>query len=172
MGFELRERWSAQPLWARWVLAVYLIGLIEGTGSHIADLVRGGIYAYAAFHQVSLQVFFVGLVILDPLAAVLVGLVRREGIWLASAVMVLDVSANLVGQSALAMTLRSCSGCCPSPSSACSLLRSRSPCTARLPGRRAGRRRLCRRPDGSRFSTAAAGLRGRFLPMFHPGIIV
>ncbi|WP_406430071.1 hypothetical protein OHB00_00340 [Streptomyces sp. NBC_00631] len=97
MGFALRERWSAQPLWARWVLAVYLIGLIEGTGSHIADLVRGGIYAYAAFHQVSLQVFFVSLVILDPLAAVLVGLVRREGIWLASAVMVLDVSANWWG---------------------------------------------------------------------------
>ncbi|MFF4361163.1 hypothetical protein [Streptomyces sp. NPDC001604] len=94
MGLELRERWNTQPLWARWVLAVYLIGLIEGTGSHVADLVRGGIYAYAAFHQVSLQVFFVSLVILDPLAAVLVGLARREGIWLASAVMVLDVSAN------------------------------------------------------------------------------
>ncbi|GAA2387015.1 hypothetical protein [Streptomyces viridochromogenes] len=97
MGLELRERWSAQPLWARWVLAVYLIGLIEGTGSHVADLVRGGIYAYVAFHQVSLQVFFVSLVILDPLAAVLVGLVRREGIWLASAVMVLDISANWWG---------------------------------------------------------------------------
>ncbi|MFE9181431.1 hypothetical protein ACFYN5_34920 [Streptomyces sp. NPDC007126] len=97
MGLELRERWSAQPLWARWVLAVYLIGLIEGTGSHVADLVRGGIYAYTAFHQVSLQVFFVSLVVLDPLAAVLVGLVRREGVWLASAVMVLDVSANWWG---------------------------------------------------------------------------
>ncbi|MFJ6919470.1 hypothetical protein ACIQUX_36655 [Streptomyces sp. NPDC101133] len=69
MGLELRERWSAQPLWARWVLAVYLIGLFEGTGSHVADLVRGGIYAYAAFHHVSLQVFFVSLVVLDPLAA-------------------------------------------------------------------------------------------------------
>ncbi|MDF3143962.1 MULTISPECIES: hypothetical protein [unclassified Streptomyces] len=97
MGFELRERWGAQPLWARWVLAVYLIGFTEGTGSHIADLVRGGIHAYASFPQVSLQVFFVSLVILDPLVAVLVGLVRREGIWLASAVMVLDVSANWWG---------------------------------------------------------------------------
>jgi hypothetical protein len=97
VGFELRERWGAQPLWARWVLAVYLIGFAEGTGSHIADLVRGGIHAYASFPQVSVQVFFVSLVILDPLAAVLVGLVQREGIWLASAVMVLDVGANWWG---------------------------------------------------------------------------
>ncbi|ARP74493.1 hypothetical protein LK07_29300 [Streptomyces pluripotens] len=93
----MRERWGAQPLWARWVLAVYSISFTEGTGSHIADLVRGGIHAYASFPQVSLQVFFVSLVILDPLAAVLVGLVRREGIWLASAVMVWDVSANWWG---------------------------------------------------------------------------
>ncbi|WP_333773489.1 hypothetical protein [Streptomyces sp. IBSBF 3136] len=76
---------------------MYVIGFAEGTASHIADLVRGGIHAYASFHQAFLQVFFVGLVILDPLAAVLVGLVRREGIWLASAVMALDVSGNWWG---------------------------------------------------------------------------
>ncbi|WP_328557918.1 hypothetical protein [Streptomyces sp. NBC_00358] len=97
MGFELRERWGANPLWARWVLAVYLVGLTEGTGSHVADLVRGGIHAYAAFPQLPLQAFFVSLVLLDPLAAVLVGLVRREGIWLANAVMVTDGSANWWG---------------------------------------------------------------------------
>ncbi|MEU2625339.1 hypothetical protein ABZ642_45905 [Streptomyces sp. NPDC007157] len=97
MGSELRERWGAQPLWARWVLAGYLIGLTEGTGSHIADLIRGGIHTYASWPQVPLQVFFVSLVILDPLAAVLVGLVRREGIWLANAVMVMDVSTNWWG---------------------------------------------------------------------------
>lgn len=97
VGFELRERWGAQPLWARWALAVYVIGFTEGTGSHIADLVRGGVHAYASFRQIPLQVFFVGLVILDPLTAVLVGHVRREGIWLASAVMVMDVSANWWG---------------------------------------------------------------------------
>lgn len=76
---------------------MYLIGFAEGTGSHLADLVRGGIHAYASFPQLFLQVFFVSLVILDPLTAVLVGLVRREGIWLASAVMALDVSANWWG---------------------------------------------------------------------------
>ncbi|MFF1542721.1 hypothetical protein [Streptomyces sp. NPDC058291] len=97
MEFEVRERWVAQPLWARWVLAVYLIGFAEGTASHLADLLRGGIHAYASFPPVSVQVFFVGLVFLDPLAAVLLGLVRREGIWLASALMMLDVSANWWG---------------------------------------------------------------------------
>ena len=38
--------------------------------------------------------FFVSLVVLDPLVAVLIAFVRREGIWLAAGVMVLDVAAN------------------------------------------------------------------------------
>ncbi|MFJ9346557.1 hypothetical protein [Streptomyces sp. NPDC101237] len=94
MGAGLRERWGAQPWWARWVLVAYLTGFAEGTGSHIADLVRGGVHVYASIPEVRVQVFFVGLVILDPLTAVLVGGVRRQGVWLASAVMVVDVGAN------------------------------------------------------------------------------
>jgi hypothetical protein len=84
-------------LWARWVLAVYLIGFLEGACVHILDLVRDGIHAYASFPQVPLQVFFVSLAILDPLIAVLVGLVRRQGVWLAGAVMATDVFANWWG---------------------------------------------------------------------------
>ncbi|HWN60353.1 MAG TPA: hypothetical protein VNO25_06750, partial [Streptosporangiaceae bacterium] len=34
---------------------------------------------------------------LDPLVVVLAGFVRREGIWLAAGVMVLDVAANWTG---------------------------------------------------------------------------
>ncbi|MFI6017636.1 hypothetical protein ACIBCP_08520 [Streptomyces sp. NPDC051287] len=94
MGVGLRERWGAQPWWARWVLAAYLTGFVEGTGSHIADLVRGGVHVYASIPEVCVQVFFVGLVVLDPLTAVLVSGVRRQGVWLASAVMVSDVGAN------------------------------------------------------------------------------
>ncbi|WP_406177417.1 hypothetical protein [Streptomyces sp. NBC_00996] len=94
MGIELRERWGGQPLWARWVLTVYLIGFLEGSCVHIFYLARDGIHAYASFPQVPLRVFFVSLAILDPLVAVLVGLVRREGIWPASAVMVTDVFGN------------------------------------------------------------------------------
>ncbi|MFG2310891.1 hypothetical protein ACGFS9_19780 [Streptomyces sp. NPDC048566] len=65
-----------------------------GTRTHVLDIARGGVHAYAMFPQVALQVFFVGLVVLDPLVVVLVGLVRREGIVAAGVVMVLDVVGN------------------------------------------------------------------------------
>lgn len=40
---------------------------------------------------------FVALIILDPLTVVLIGGVRRAGIWLAAAVMALDMAANWIG---------------------------------------------------------------------------
>ncbi len=85
------------PGWARWVLAVYLIGFAQGTAAHVRDLTRGGIHAYSLFPQAWIQVFFVSLVVLDPLVVALAGFVRREGIWLATGVMVLDVTANWIG---------------------------------------------------------------------------
>ncbi|MDQ1022252.1 hypothetical protein QFZ43_008801 [Streptomyces afghaniensis] len=97
MGGELRERWGRQPVWARWALAVYLIGFLVGTRTHVLDVARDGVHAYTMFPQVPLQVFFVSLVVLDPLVIVLVGLARREGIWLAGAVMVLDMCGNWWG---------------------------------------------------------------------------
>ncbi|MFF7890161.1 hypothetical protein ACFZDJ_53120 [Streptomyces sp. NPDC007896] len=97
MGVQLRERWVGQPLWARWVLAVYLIGFLEGACAHLLDLIRGGFHAYVSFPQVAFQAFFISLAVLDPLVVVLVAFVRRQGVWLASGVMVLDVSANWIG---------------------------------------------------------------------------
>jgi hypothetical protein len=76
---------------------VYLIGFAQGTGAHIRDLARGGIHAYSTLPQAWIQVLFVSLVVLDPLVVVLVASVRREGIWLAAGVMVLDVAANWIG---------------------------------------------------------------------------
>ncbi|MGG2464560.1 hypothetical protein ACO0M4_33185 [Streptomyces sp. RGM 3693] len=78
------------------MLAAYVLGFSEGACAHFLDLARGGIHVYAAFATVPLQVFFVGLTVLDPLAVVLVGLVRSEGIRLAAAVMTLDVLANWI----------------------------------------------------------------------------
>ncbi|MEU8709028.1 hypothetical protein [Streptomyces sp. NPDC048565] len=95
--FALRERWSRQRPWVRWVLAVYVIGFLEGFGAHVLDLARAGIHAYAPFQWVPLQVFFVALVVLDPLVVVLVMLTRRAGVWLAGAVMVMDAGANWIG---------------------------------------------------------------------------
>jgi hypothetical protein len=75
---------------------VYLIGFAQGTGSHIKDLMHGGIHAYSALPQAWIQVFFVSLVVLDPLVVALAAFVCREGIWLAAGVMVLDVAANWI----------------------------------------------------------------------------
>jgi hypothetical protein len=85
------------PRWARWVLAVYLIGFAQGTGAHIGDLAHGGIHAYSSLPQSWIQVFFVSLVVLDPLVVVLVAFVLRAGIWLAAGVIALDVAANWIG---------------------------------------------------------------------------
>ena len=92
----MRERWKGQPRWARWALAIYLIGFLEGTVAHCLDLIRGGIHVYASFAPLPLQVFFVSLVLLDPLVVVLVALVRPEGVWLAGGLMVVDVIANWI----------------------------------------------------------------------------
>jgi hypothetical protein len=94
---RLRRAWAELPQWARWVLAVYLAGFAQGTGAHVRDLARGGIHAYSALPQVWVQVFFVSLVVLDPLVVVLVAFVRRAGVWLAAGVMTLDVAANWIG---------------------------------------------------------------------------
>ena len=93
---RLRNAWAGLPRWARWVLAVYLIVFADGTGAHIRDLARGGIDAYSWAPHLWIQVFFTALVILDPLVIVLVAFVRREGVLLAVAVMVLDATANWI----------------------------------------------------------------------------
>ena len=97
MVARLRTEWTGLPRWARWVLAAYLTGFADGTAAHVRALAQGRIHAYSAFSQVPLQVFFVCLVVLDPLVAVLAGFVRRAGIWLAAGVMALDMTANWAG---------------------------------------------------------------------------
>ncbi|MFF3071203.1 hypothetical protein ACFVSN_01545 [Kitasatospora sp. NPDC057904] len=91
-----RERWRAQPRWVRWVLAAHLTGFLEGTAAHALDLVNGGIHVYASFAPLPLQVYFVALVVLDPLVAALVALVHPAGVRLGRAVMALDVVANWI----------------------------------------------------------------------------
>ncbi|MGC4940249.1 hypothetical protein [Kribbella sp. DT2] len=92
----MSDRWRALPRWTRWVLAVYVIGFLDGSFAHLLDLVRGGIHVYASFAPVPLQVFFVCLVVLDPLVVVLLALVRPWGVRLACAVMALDMTANWI----------------------------------------------------------------------------
>lgn len=94
---RLRASWSLLPHWARWLLAIYLAGFADGTGAHIIALARGGLHAYAPFRQVPFQVFFVALVVLDPLVLVLAGFVLPVGVWLGAGVMALDLAANWAG---------------------------------------------------------------------------
>ena len=77
---------------------MYLIGFADGTADHVRWMTHGGIHAYApSYPQIAIQVFFVSLLVLDPLVVALVAFVRREGIWLAAAVMALDIAANWIG---------------------------------------------------------------------------
>jgi hypothetical protein len=75
-----------------------MIGFADGTADHVRWMTHRGIHAYASsYPQVPIQVFFVILVVADPVIVVLLGFVRREGIRLACAVMLLDIVANWVG---------------------------------------------------------------------------
>ena len=82
MGVRWRQRWGDQPVWARCALVVWAIGFAVGTRAHVVDLVRGGLGVYASFGPVVLQVFFISLVVLDPMVVVLVVLARPSGVWL------------------------------------------------------------------------------------------
>jgi hypothetical protein len=96
-GQDGRDHWARLPIWARWVLAGYIGGFTDGTAAHVRDLAGRGLHAYSSFHQPPFQVFFVGLVVLDPLAVILAALARPAAAWLGAAVMAADMTANWVG---------------------------------------------------------------------------
>lgn len=76
------------------MLVVYVAGFLEGTCSHVLYLVRGGIHAYSGFGPLPLQVFFLALVVLDPLVVVLTLRARPSAVWAAGGVMAPDVLGN------------------------------------------------------------------------------
>jgi hypothetical protein len=96
VGIGWQRRWGAQPVWVRCALVVYVVGFAVGTCAHVVDLVRGGFGVYASFGPVVLQVFFISLVVLDPIVVVLVALARPSGVWLGLVVMAMDVPANVL----------------------------------------------------------------------------
>ncbi|MEV0264100.1 hypothetical protein AB0I49_22545 [Streptomyces sp. NPDC050617] len=91
-----RQRWGGHPRWVRWTLVVYALGFAEGACAHLADIVRGGVHVYASFGPAPLQLYFLSLVVLDPLAVAGALLVRTWGPPLAAAVMATDVAGNWV----------------------------------------------------------------------------
>ena len=101
--------WRALPRWASITLGVYVGAFLVGTVSHIVDFAQQGADVYATAPP-ALRLFFVALVVIDPVVVVLILRLRRSGVLLAVAVMVADVAANLAMTAidqgwALALTL-------------------------------------------------------------------
>ncbi|MGW4564242.1 hypothetical protein ACWEN3_18115 [Streptomyces sp. NPDC004561] len=96
MADGIRRRWRALPRRARALLVAYAAGFLEGTCAHALDLAHGWPHVYASFAPPPLQVFFVALVVLDPLVVVLTLCARPAGVRLAAAVMALDALANWI----------------------------------------------------------------------------
>ncbi|MFB6943806.1 MULTISPECIES: hypothetical protein [unclassified Streptomyces] len=76
------------------VMAAYVICFLWGTTIHLVDLAGGGHNSYASPAPAPIRVYFVALVLLDPLVVVLVARLRPIAVIVAGAVMTVDVSAN------------------------------------------------------------------------------
>ncbi|MGW3493219.1 hypothetical protein [Streptomyces sp. NPDC001020] len=86
-------RWGDHPSWVRWVAAAYVIGFLEGTGAHAYFLATDGLHTYN-YASTPVQFLFHGLLLLDPLVALLIILRRHQGPPLAAVVMVADLIGN------------------------------------------------------------------------------
>ena len=85
--------WWQAPRAVRTVAVGTVLVLAYGTLVHVAQLAVAGFAPYPELPG-WLRVYFVGLTVLDPLAAVLLARGRRSGVVLAVAVLVTDALAN------------------------------------------------------------------------------
>ena len=85
--------WIGLPGWANLALAVYAIGFLEGTGSHVRDILADGAHAYE-WAASPVRAFYYVLVVLDPLAVYLAFRARAAVAPLGVAIMAADLSAN------------------------------------------------------------------------------
>ena len=75
------------------ILAIWIVGFLVGTTSHVLDLAAGGLQTYAGF-PTAFRLFWISLTVLDPVTVVLLALRRRTGIALALAVILIDIAVN------------------------------------------------------------------------------
>ena len=85
--------WAPAPRAVRAVALGAVVVLGYGTVVHVVQLVAAGFDPYPE-QPTWLRLYFVGLTVLDPLAAVLIARARRSGVVLAVAVLVTDAAAN------------------------------------------------------------------------------
>jgi len=86
---------AAMPRRVTIIRALWVIGFLVGTTTHVTDLVLGGADVYEGF-PTGIRVFWVSLTLLDPLAIVLIVLRLRAAVVLAIAIMIADVAVNSV----------------------------------------------------------------------------
>ncbi|WP_144440868.1 hypothetical protein [Streptomyces roseifaciens] len=86
-------QWGDRPVWVRCTASVYVVGFLEGTGAHGYFLATGGLDAYG-YAPLPVQLLFHGLLLLDPLAALMIIRARPGGPLLAAVVMFADVVGN------------------------------------------------------------------------------
>ena len=86
-------RWADAPRRVRVVATATVLLLGYGTVVHVVQLVAAGLDPYPGLPG-WLRGYFVGLTVLDPLAAVLLARARRSGVVLAVGVLVTDAAAN------------------------------------------------------------------------------
>ncbi|WP_163542023.1 hypothetical protein [Occultella kanbiaonis] len=77
----------------RVIQAVWILGFLIGTGTHIADLVGAGTDVYSGF-PTGVRLYWTSLTVLDAATLVLIAARRRAGVVLGVAVIVTDVAVN------------------------------------------------------------------------------
>jgi hypothetical protein len=89
-----RVMWRRYPRAVRILFAVYALGFLFGTWNHVLDLRHGGFLPYT-YAPLAFNIYWTGLTVLDPLAALLLFVLPYCGMVLAVLIMVSDLAVNL-----------------------------------------------------------------------------
>jgi hypothetical protein len=77
----------------RWTVALYVVAFGQAFGWHLSDVIQGGLHAYSWAPE-PIGIFFLALLLLDPLTVGLAARLRPAAVIFASSIMVLDTAAN------------------------------------------------------------------------------
>ncbi|TDE90065.1 hypothetical protein EXU48_19310 [Occultella glacieicola] len=77
----------------RVIQAVWIVGFVFGTSTHVVDLVVSGMDVYAGF-PTGVRLFWTSLTVLDAATVALIAVRRRAGVILGVAVILTDIAVN------------------------------------------------------------------------------
>jgi hypothetical protein len=81
------------PTHLRLVQALWVLGYLVGTVTHVGDLVFGGAHPYAGY-PAPVRMFWVSLALIDPLTVVLLLMRRRSGVVLGLVVILVELAVS------------------------------------------------------------------------------